>query len=155
MSAAQVICLHLCCFKFTFPNIIVPSYKERIFWGVFKYRECENIYACSKNYQFFNICNKTNNLSRKPQYKDVYSRTIEMLDLQRARTFKVNCCLKVHNPHQKLLSPILGYEIIDKEKRSDTQKLRIFLTKQVSLQIFPHLNLVICLIWYWSQGKKA
>ena len=25
---------------------------------------------------------------------------------QRARIFKVNCCLKVHNAHLKLLSPI-------------------------------------------------
>ena len=28
---------------------------------------------------------------------------------QRARTFKVNCCLNVHNAHLKLLSPISGY----------------------------------------------
>ena len=44
-------------------------------------------------------------VSRKPQYKDVYRRTIEMP--QRARTFKVNCCLKF-NVHLKLLSSILG-----------------------------------------------
>ena len=36
-------------------------------------------------------------VSRKPQYKDVYRRTIEMP--QRARAFQVNCCLKVHNAH--------------------------------------------------------
>ena len=30
---------------------------------------------------------------------------------QRARTLKVNCCLKVHNAHLKLLSPISGYVI--------------------------------------------
>ena len=45
-------------------------------------------------------------ISRKPQYKDVYRRTIEMT--QRAHTFQVNCCLKVHNARLKLLSPILG-----------------------------------------------
>ena len=28
---------------------------------------------------------------------------------QRAHTFKVNWCLKVHNAHLKLLSPISGY----------------------------------------------
>ena len=28
--------------------------------------------------------------------------------LQRANIFKVNCCLKVHNPHSKLSLPILG-----------------------------------------------
>ena len=28
--------------------------------------------------------------------------------LQRARIFKVNCCLKVHNAHLNLASPILG-----------------------------------------------
>ena len=45
-------------------------------------------------------------VSQKPQYKDVYRRTIEMP--QRALLLKVNCCLKVHNAHQKLLSPISG-----------------------------------------------
>ena len=45
-------------------------------------------------------------VSRKPQYKDIYWRTIEMP--QRARAFQVNCCLKVHNAHLKLLSPISG-----------------------------------------------
>ena len=43
-------------------------------------------------------------ISRKPQYKDVYRRTIEMP--QRTRNFNVNCCLKVHNAHLNLLSPI-------------------------------------------------
>ena len=38
------------------------------------------------------------------QYKDVYRRTIEMP--QRPRTFQVNYCLKVHNAHLKLLSPL-------------------------------------------------
>ena len=38
-------------------------------------------------------------VSRKPQYKDVYRRIIEMP--QRARTFQVNYCLKVHNAHPK------------------------------------------------------
>ena len=28
---------------------------------------------------------------------------------QCAHTFQVNCCLKVHNAHRKLLSPISGY----------------------------------------------
>ena len=46
-------------------------------------------------------------LSRKPQYKDVHRGTIEMP--QGAHTFKVNCCLKVHNAHLKLLTPISGY----------------------------------------------
>ena len=46
------------------------------------------------------------NLSRNPHYKDVYRRTIEMP--QRAHAFKVNCCLKVHNEHLKLLLPISG-----------------------------------------------
>ena len=45
-------------------------------------------------------------VSRKPQYKDVYRRTIEIP--QRTHLFKVNCHLKVHNVHQKLLSPISG-----------------------------------------------
>ena len=48
----------------------------------------------------------TFDISRKPQYKDVYRRTIEMP--QRARTFQVNCCLKVHDAHLKLLWPISG-----------------------------------------------
>ena len=33
-------------------------------------------------------------------------RTIEIL--QRARIFQSNCCLKVHNAHSKLASPISG-----------------------------------------------
>ena len=36
-------------------------------------------------------------VSRKPQYKDFYRRTIEIP--QRARIFKVDCCLKAHNAH--------------------------------------------------------
>ena len=35
------------------------------------------------------------NVSRKPQYKDVYRRTIEIP--QCPRLFTANCCLKVHN----------------------------------------------------------
>ena len=49
----------------------------------------------------------TNGLSDtmwKPQYKDVFWRSKEIL--QRARIFKANCCLKVHNAH--LASPISG-----------------------------------------------
>ena len=37
---------------------------------------------------------------------------------QRASNFQVNCCLKVHNPHLKLLSPISGYG-----RNKDAQKL--------------------------------
>ena len=36
-------------------------------------------------------------VSRRTQYKEVYRRTIEIL--QWAPTFKVNCCFKVHNLH--------------------------------------------------------
>ena len=43
-------------------------------------------------------------VSRKPQYKDVQRRTIEMP--QRARMFKANCCFTVHNAHLKLSLPI-------------------------------------------------
>ena len=43
---------------------------------------------------------------RKPQYKDVCRRTIEIP--QHARLLKVNYCLKVHTAHQKLLLPISG-----------------------------------------------
>ena len=42
-----------------------------------------------------------------PQYKNVYRRTIEIA--QRYRIFKVNCFLKVHNAHQKLLLLISGW----------------------------------------------
>ena len=38
------------------------------------------------------------------QYKDIYRRTIEML--QSVCIFKANCCLKVHNAHLMLSSPI-------------------------------------------------
>ena len=37
---------------------------------------------------------------RNVQYKDVYGRTIEIL--QHASIFKTNCCLKVHNADLKL-----------------------------------------------------
>ena len=45
--------------------------------------------------------------TEKLRYKDVFERTIEIL--QRARIFKGNCYLKVHNALLKLLvvSPIL------------------------------------------------
>ena len=49
---------------------------------------------------------KVYTVSRNPQYKDVYRRTIEMP--QRARPFKVNFCLNVHNAHLILLSKISG-----------------------------------------------
>ena len=39
-------------------------------------------------------------ISRKAQYKDVYRRTIEIL--QRAQIWKANCCLKVHNAAHKV-----------------------------------------------------
>ena len=42
------------------------------------------------------------NVSRKSQYKDVYRKTREIL--QRARIFKANCCLKVHNEDLNLAS---------------------------------------------------
>ena len=40
---------------------------------------------------------------------DVYSRTIEIP--QRARIFKANCCLKVHNAHLMFASPILDKNV--------------------------------------------
>ena len=45
-------------------------------------------------------------VSRKAQYKDIYRRTIEIL--QCARIFKANYCLKFHNAHFKLVSPFSG-----------------------------------------------
>ena len=47
---------------------------------------------------------------RKTQYKDVYKRTIEIL--QRACIFKANCCLKVHNAPLKLASPIRDKDLL-------------------------------------------
>ena len=43
-------------------------------------------------------------VSRKPQYKDIYRRIIEMP--HHAHTFQVNRCLKVHRAHLKLPLPI-------------------------------------------------
>ena len=37
---------------------------------------------------------------------------------QCARTFKVNCCLKIHNAHLKLLSPISGYALGKQEAQT-------------------------------------
>ena len=45
-------------------------------------------------------------VSRKPQYQDVYWRVIE--GPQRARMFKVHWFLQVHNAYLKLVLPILG-----------------------------------------------
>ena len=45
--------------------------------------------------------------TRKAQYKDVYTRAIEIP--QRTHIFKAYCCLKGHNVHLKLASPISGY----------------------------------------------
>ena len=45
-------------------------------------------------------------ISGKAQYKDVYRKTIEIL--QRDCIFKTNCCLRIHNAHLKLASPISG-----------------------------------------------
>ena len=78
------------------PNLIRNSLKIEANWtnleggGGFKMLLCR--------------CSTAVALSRKPQYKDVCSRTIEMP--QCARIFKVNCCLKVHNAHLQILSPI-------------------------------------------------
>ena len=44
--------------------------------------------------------------SRKPQYKDAYRRTIEIL--QRTHTFKVNCCLKIFKNKLEDISPDCG-----------------------------------------------
>ena len=51
--------------------------------------------------------NINENVSRKTQYNDVYTRTIEIL--QRPHICKANCCLKVHNAHLKLAQPISEY----------------------------------------------
>ena len=37
--------------------------------------------------------------------------------LQCARTFQVNCCIKVHNAHLKLLSPISGISYTEANPR--------------------------------------
>ena len=52
------------------------------------------------------ISNLIVHVSLKPQYKDVYERTIEIP--QRTRIFKVRHCLKVHSAHLKLALSILG-----------------------------------------------
>ena len=54
----------------------------------------------------YRLSNWRGRIPRKAQYKDVFWRTIEIL--QRASIFEVNCCLKVYNAHLKLTSPILG-----------------------------------------------
>ena len=45
-------------------------------------------------------------VSRKSQYKDDCRGTIEIP--QRARIFKANCCLKIHNVHLNRASQISG-----------------------------------------------
>ena len=48
-------------------------------------------------------------VSRNVQYKDVHTRTMEIP--QRALILKGNHCLKVHNAHFKLVSPICGLDV--------------------------------------------
>ena len=77
--------------------------------------------SCTKSLNVSILCSLSDiltkyysdNVSRKPQYKDVYRRTVEMP--QCAHTYQVNCCLKVHNAHLKLLSPISGYDTLPEE----------------------------------------
>ena len=45
-------------------------------------------------------------ISLNTQYKDVDTRTVEIL--QRTRTFNIDCCVKVHNAHFRLALPISG-----------------------------------------------
>ena len=53
---------------------------------------------------------KKGNISRKPQYKDVYRRRIEFQ--QCTHIFQTNCCLKVHNAPLKLATSISGYDLV-------------------------------------------
>ena len=45
-------------------------------------------------------------ISLNTQYKDVDTRTVEIL--QRTRTFNIDCCVKVHNAHFRLALQISG-----------------------------------------------
>ena len=69
----------------------------RFCWAIIDSGACKVVYIWWQ---------ENTHVSRKPQYKDVYRRTIEIL--QRPHIFKINCCLKVHNAHLKLASPISG-----------------------------------------------
>ena len=80
------------------------NHKKSSFWkqsakGYFEslYRNCFFIEPDTIHHSYhkdisFNVLES---VSRRPQYKDVYRRTKEMW--QCSRTFKANCCLKVHN----------------------------------------------------------
>ena len=72
------------------------------------------------------------NVSRKPQYEDVYRRTIEMP--QRAHLLKVNCCLKIHNVHQ-------NYYRQFRDKMYTTDRKREFLY-MVSNAFISHVDTV-------------
>ena len=52
------------------------------------------------------VSNLIVHVSRKPQYKDVYGRTIEIP--QRTRILKSSHWLKIHNASSKLALSILG-----------------------------------------------
>ena len=60
-------------------------------------------------------------VSRKAQNKDVYRRTIEIL--QRAHIFKVNCFLKVYNAHLKLALAKFGISHRSRVLRENWQHL--------------------------------
>ena len=69
----------------------------------------------------------SNSKSRKPQYKDVYWKTIEIL--QRAHIFKGNCCLKVHDAHLNLASksviPHLSHSVLKHNETTSSWKLQL------------------------------
>ena len=75
------------------------------------------------------VCKFSILVSRQPQYKDVYSRTIEIL--QCVYILKANCCLKVHNAHLKLASPILENDRQFWDKGLDFPPSKIFTHLQV------------------------
>ena len=88
------------------------------------------------------------NVSRKAQYKEVYKRTIEIL--QCARIFNVNCCLKVHK------------NALDRNFANDFELYRYFQTfqqqishnRRVPYHFLPSIG-PIFFVFMWLQRKFA
>ena len=100
---------------------------------------CEIQVVCTSRHSC--LRNAVPDISRKPKYNDVYRRTIEMS--QCACLLKVNCCLKVHNEHQKYCRQF-------QDKNSPFYNSRIFIC-HTSKSLNQELHFIICaflVVWY-------
>ena len=80
---------------------------------------------------------------------------------QRARTFQINCCLKVHNAHLKLLSPISGAILCSISLKTPHKTIyghqkKVCLEQIISIGSFhaPFQNFHSVSIYMWNNNKS-